>query len=116
MTMHEIQESFLRHGEEFRILFSQLSERTSVHAFLITGEKGTGKKTLANLMGMTLLCSSEGSRPCGTCRNCSLAEQGEHPDMIVIEKGKPIAPGVKKERTTITAEDVREILRISGLR
>ncbi len=116
MTMHEIQESFLRHGEEFRILFSQLSERTSVHAFLITGEKGTGKKTLAHLMGMTLLCSSEGSRPCGTCRNCSLAEQGEHPDMIVIEKGKPIAPGVKKERTTIPVEDIREMIRICGIR
>ena len=116
MTMHEIQESFLRHGEDFRILFSQLSERTSVHAFLITGEKGTGKKTLANLMGMTLLCSSEGSRPCGTCRNCSLAEQGEHPDMIVIEKGKPIAPGVKKERTSIPVEDIREMIRICGIR
>ena len=67
-------------------------------------------------MGMTLLCSSEGSRPCGTCRNCSLAEQGEHPDMIVIEKGKPIAPGVKKERTTIPVEDIREMIRICGIR
>ena len=116
MTMHEIQESFLRHGEEFRILFSQLSERTSVHAFLITGEKGTGKKTLAHLMGMTMLCSSDGSRPCGTCRDCTLAEQGEHPDMIVIEKGKPIAAGIKKERTTIPVEDIREMIRICGIR
>ncbi len=116
MTMREILDGFLRHGEEFRVLFSQLSERTSVHAFLITGEKGTGKKTLGHLMGMTLLCTSEGNRPCGSCRNCLLAEQGEHPDLIVIEKGNPIAPGIKKDRATIPVEDIREMIRICGIR
>ncbi len=108
--------SFLNQGEEFRILFRQLADKSSVHAYLITGDKGTGKRTLAGLMGAALLCSSERIRPCGTCRNCSLTEKREHPDLIVIEKGNPIAPGIKKDRATIPVEDIREMIRLCGVR
>ena len=118
MTPNEIstKDSFLQHGEEFRVLFGQLAERKNVHAYLICGEKGTGKRTLARLMGAALLCSAEGNRPCGCCRNCRLAESGEHPDLIRIEKGNPIAPGVKKDRSTIPVEDIREMIRICSVR
>ena len=108
-------ESFLSHGETYRILFRQLENRTAAHAYLITGEKGTGKRTLAKLMCAALLCSSASSRPCGNCRNCSLTEAGEHPDMILIEKGNPIAPGIRKDRTTIPVEDIREMIRLCGI-
>ena len=111
-----ILDSFLRRSEDFRVLFRQLSEREAVHAYLICGEKGTGKKTLARLMGKTLLCSSETSKPCGVCRNCVLTESGEHPDLTVIEKGNPIAAGIKKDRATIPVEDIREMIRICGIR
>jgi len=119
MTPNEplsIQESFLKHGEEFRVLFGQLAERKNVHAYLICGEKGTGKRTLARLMAAALLCSSAETRPCGICRDCILAESGEHPDLVRIEKGNPIAPGIKKDRATIPVEDIREMIRICGVR
>ena len=48
-----ILESFLNNGETYRILFDQLQKETAVHAYLITGEKGTGKRTL-----LTFMCSS----------------------------------------------------------
>lgn len=109
-------ESFLHRGEEYRILFSQLQNETAVHAYLITGEKGTGKRTLAKLMAQTLLCSSEDYRPCGSCRNCLLTDKGEHPDLILIERGSPISAGVKKDRSTIPIDDIREMIRICGIR
>ncbi len=116
MTGTEILNSFLSHGETYRVLFHQFENRSAVHAYLITGEKGTGKKTLAKLMGAALLCTSETSKPCGNCKNCLLSETGEHPDMILIEKGNPIAPGIKKGRTTIPVEDIREMIRLCGIR
>ena len=35
------------------------------HAFLLTGEKGVGKKTAADYVAMTLLCERGGDVPCG---------------------------------------------------
>ena len=106
--------SFHEQGKEVSGLLSQMAEGRLVHASLITGEKGTGKRTLAKLMASALLCSSGEKRPCGTCRDCLLAEQGEHPDMTIIRQGVPLAPDGRKDRTTIPVDDIREMIRICG--
>ena len=106
--------SFHEQGKEVSGLLSQMAEGRLVHASLITGEKGTGKRTLAKLMASALLCSSDKNRPCGTCRDCLLAEQGEHPDMTVIRQGVPLAPDGRKDRTNIPVDDIREMIRICG--
>ena len=64
------------------------------------------------MLGASLLCSSGGRKPCGTCKNCLLAENGEHPDLIIIEPGNPLAQGIKKDRQTIPVEDIREMIRL----
>ena len=106
--------SFTLQGEEIQSLLSQLSRGHLVHASLITGEKGVGKRTLAMLIASAILCRSEGERPCGVCRDCMQVRQSEHPDLIVIRKGIPISPDVKKDRTTIPVDDIREMIRICG--
>jgi len=54
------------------------------HACLFTGEKGSGRKTLANYFAMTALCNEENA-PCGTCRSCRKILNGVHPDLIPVE-------------------------------
>lgn len=56
------------------------------HAFLLTGEKGVGKKTAADYIAMTLLCERGGDVPCGECRHCKRILENTHPDVIKPEK------------------------------
>lgn len=57
------------------------------HSFLLTGEQGTGKKTAALYMAMSLLCDDpdENMLPCGKCRQCKRIEKGIHPDVITAQ-------------------------------
>ena len=54
------------------------------HAFLLTGERGVGKKVAAKYIAMTLLC--ENGSACGECRHCKRILANNHPDVIYPEK------------------------------
>ena len=40
------------------------------HAYILTGEAGMGRKSIANAFAMTLLCEKGGSEPCMICHSC----------------------------------------------
>ncbi len=69
------------------------------HAYIINGERGSGKKMLANLFAMTLLCEEGGPDPCGHCHSCVQAASGNHPDIIRVTHEKP---------NSISVDDIRE--------
>ena len=91
----------------------RLAEGRFPHALLISGERGIGKRNFARLIAAALLCSAEQpeERPCGVCRDCRMAMDEEHPDLIVIRKGT--ADG-KKERASIPVDDIRGMVRLCG--
>ena len=105
-------EDFSLQGKEISSLRSRIEEGRLVHAILITGEPGTGKRTLAMLLASALMCKTGSGIPCGTCSGCRLAASGEHPDITVIEKGIPLSPDTAKGRSTIPVDDIREMIRI----
>ena len=109
-------QDYSQQGEDLRALIGQIQQHATVHAYLLSGEKGLGKRTFAGLMGQALLCQDPHFRPCGHCRNCTLASAGEHPDLAVIAKGAPLAPGIPKDRTTIPVDDIREMIRFCSVR
>ena len=71
------------------------------HAYILSGEAGMGKKTLANAFAMTLLCEEEGKEPCMHCHACKQVLSGNHPDLIYVTHEKPASMGVDDIREQI---------------
>ncbi|PWJ47250.1 ATP-binding protein [Faecalicatena contorta] len=71
------------------------------HAYILNGEKGSGKKLLANLFAMSLQCHEreEDGDACGKCKSCKQAINSNQPDIIKVTHEKP---------STISIDDIRE--------
>lgn len=59
------------------------------HAYIFYGEKGSGKKTLADLFARALQCEAEGDKPCNECASCKQALHHNQPDIIYVQHEKP---------------------------
>ncbi len=68
------------------------------HAYIINGEKNSGKELIANIFAMALQCENQGSDPCCECRACKQAYNKNHPDIIRVSHEKP---------NTISVDDIR---------
>ena len=71
------------------------------HAYILNGEKGSGKKLLANLFAMSLQChdrEADGDA-CGKCQSCKQAISGNQPDIIRVTHEKP---------SSISVDEIRE--------
>ena len=65
-------------------LTRSLSRGRISHFYLISGQEGSGKHTLARLLAAAILCG-DGDRPCGHCGPCRKVMDGNHPDFITID-------------------------------
>lgn len=71
------------------------------HAYILTGEAGMGRKSLANAFALTLLCEKGKSEPCMECHACRQVLSGSHPDLIYVTHEKPNSIGVDDIREQI---------------
>ena len=65
-------------------LAQSLTKNHISHFYLISGPRGSGKKTLAKLMAQAILCQRH-PKPCGRCDACRKLLSGNHPDYITVE-------------------------------
>lgn len=68
------------------------------HAYIINGEKFSGKEFIAQIFAMALQCEREGKEPCHECHSCKQALSFNQPDIIRVIHEKP---------NTISVDDVR---------
>lgn len=75
-------------NDEIKAQLQSLFKQNKVfHAILIEGEKGLGKKTLANIIAQMAVCSQpKAGVACKKCSNCKKAQKFVHPDVIYPEK------------------------------
>ncbi|MBQ4264160.1 MAG: DNA polymerase III subunit delta' [Clostridia bacterium] len=83
-------EDFMGQSAHIGQMQSDFAARAFVHAYLLCGPRGTGKKSVARLCAMAAVCRAESGRPCGVCGPCQRILSDTHPDVHTIrpEKGK----------------------------
>ena len=56
------------------------------HAYLFSGLRGSGKTSTARIFSKALLCEhGPTSKPCDTCEQCRMANEGRHIDIIEMD-------------------------------
>ena len=110
-------EDFSGQSAHIAQLHADFANHTFVHAYLLCGPRGTGKKSVARLCAMAAMCRGAGKRPCGACGPCRRVAGDTHPDLhtVVPEKGKQlIGVGVMREVldqvATRSFEDTTKVL------
>lgn len=89
------------HKDILKYISSAVENNRVSHAYILNGERGSGKKMLANLFAMTLLCETGDNEPCGKCHSCKQAESGNHPDIIRVTHEKLNSISVDDIRTQV---------------
>lgn len=79
-------------------LQNALSTGKISHAYIINGEKSSGKEFIAKIFAMALQCEKGEVEPCNECRSCKQTLSKNQPDIIYVSHEKP---------NTISVDDIR---------
>jgi DNA polymerase III subunit delta' len=80
-----------------KMLKNSLVKNRVAHAYLFEGIRGTGKREISLLLTKALFCHSliDGFKPCESCNNCLRINNGNHPDVHMVE---PDGLSIKKQQ------------------
>jgi DNA polymerase III subunit delta' len=104
-------------GQPQAVAHLMAAARRPVHAYLLHGPPGSGKRAAARGLAAALLCPDGG---CGVCNVCRRALGGTHPDLVVVERtGASIS--VADAQTVVTRaqrrplEGARQVLMVTDV-
>ena len=92
-------------GHEWAVdlLREHIAQGKMRHAYLFTGPRGVGRRTLAIRMAQALNCSRPPApgEACGACRSCVQIEKMQHPDLAIVQ--------AEQEGGVLKVDQVREL-------
>lgn len=91
------------HDDVIEHLQKGIRENKVSHAYILSGEKGSGKRLLAHIFASALQCEKGGVEPCGKCKSCMQVEGGNQPDIIYVTHEK-VSMGVEDIRTQVNGD------------
>ena len=85
-------------------LMNALKSQKISHAYILNGEKSSGKEYIAKVFAMALQCEKHETEPCQECHSCKQALSGNQPDIIRLVHEKPNTISVDDIRSQINAD------------
>ncbi len=85
-------------------LQNAISTNKVSHAYIINGERSSGKEFIARIFAMALQCEAGGVEPCNECHSCRQALSNNQPDIIYVSHEKPNTIGVEDIRKQINGD------------
>ena len=76
------------------------------HACLISAPTQEACLKKARELAAAAVCSSEGTKPCGVCRDCRKAQANIHPDVITLSR---LTDDKGKQKQNITVDQIRAL-------
>ncbi len=100
---HNMNWGMIGHQWAINLLKVQVANNASRHAYLFTGPKGVGRRTMAIRFAQAINCANPPSpgEPCFVCRTCTLIERMQHPDLSIVQS--------ESEGRTLKVGQVREL-------
>ena len=81
-----------------------ISAKKVSHAYIINGERSSGKEFIARVFAMALQCENGEIEPCGECHSCRQALSNNQPDIVYVSHEKPNTIGVEDIRVQINGD------------
>lgn len=79
-------EDLIGQGSISQTLAMALDQNRLGHAYLFSGLRGSGKTSTARIFSKALLCENgPTSKPCDSCEQCRMANEGRHIDIIEMD-------------------------------
>lgn len=100
---HVMNWEMIGHEWAVAVLQKHVASGKQRHAYLFTGPRGVGRRTLALRFAQALNCPQpkEPGEPCRSCRTCNLIEEMQHPDLAIVQ--------AEEEGGTLKVDQVREL-------
>ena len=93
------------HKDIIEYISNITKENRLSHAYILNGEKGSGKTLLANRFALAIQCESKGEneKPCDVCSSCKQGLGKNQPDIIWVTHDKPNVITVDEVRNQINS-------------
>ena len=97
-------ENIIGNNENKKILSKSILANSVSHSYIFSGISGIGKFLFAKEFAKAILCIGE-PKPCNKCNSCESIENGNNPDLIIINEQ---TNSIKTEQIKELTSDVLE--------